>query len=383
MKWVNGRRAIPRPSMNSPREPTPSASSAAPTPRSGSRGLSWSLRILCALISLLVGIVALEYGVRQFDPFGVSYYKDTNRYLTEAIDLLGTEVDDTSRIFQNRRSHELQLAHFRFATDQLGLRASSGESVSDLGDSERKRILFLGDSVTLAWGVQDEDSWIRKLERNAKSSGGRSLWCMNAGHLQYNTLQEADLLRTLRDILQPDLVVVTFVTNDLTDNPHAVFRQLMQQVSQLDANPPGLLARARNRILDWGWGLRSLWVLRSTLAAENSAQQADSIAIEQTEPYVQGWKRVERGLNDIAEQCSAAQIPWVLFDHGTPRIDAVEEWCRERGVPYVDFNFTAAETATGVRISPADAHANPNGNTFLMQRAWKALAELGQLEEPE
>lgn len=383
MKWVNGRRAVPRPTMNSPSEPAPSAAPATPGPRPGSRGRRWSLRILCALLSLLVGLVALEYGVRHFDPFGVSYYKDTNRYLTEAIDLLGTEVDDTSRIFQNRRAHELQLAHFRFATDQLGLRASSAATVSDLGDEQRKRILFLGDSVTLAWGVQDEESWIRKLERNAKSSDGRSLWCMNAGHLQYNTLQEADLLRTLRDILKPDLVVVTFVTNDLTDNPHAVFKQLMQQVSHLDANPPGFLARVRNRVVDWGWGLRSLWVLRSTLAAENSAQQTGSIPIEQTEFYAQGWERVERGLNDVDKQCSEAQIPWVLFDHGTPRIAAVEEWCREHGVPYVDFHFTAAESAQGVRISPADAHANPAANTFLMKRAWKALAELGQLEEPE
>jgi hypothetical protein len=81
------------------------------------------------------------------------------------------------------------------------------------------RILVLGDSVTFGHGSLYEHSYPYLTEQRLKAwKPGIDWQVWNAGVPGYNTSQELAHLREVGDRFQPDLVVVGFYENDLTDN---------------------------------------------------------------------------------------------------------------------------------------------------------------------
>ncbi len=81
-----------------------------------------------------------------------------------------------------------------------------------------KRILSLGDSFTIGYEVEVEQCFSSVLERTLRAMGHENLEVLNAGVSGYSTAEECLYLE--RELLQydPDLVLVSFYTNDLQDN---------------------------------------------------------------------------------------------------------------------------------------------------------------------
>jgi lysophospholipase L1-like esterase len=79
------------------------------------------------------------------------------------------------------------------------------------------RLLFLGDSVTFGAGVRDDESFPRLLEAALAGGGSGRVETLNAGVVGYNTTQELARLQTVGLEYRPDVVVLTFVVNDLLD----------------------------------------------------------------------------------------------------------------------------------------------------------------------
>ncbi len=337
-----------------------------------------SVRLLVLVTSVLGALLATEVFARTFDPFGISYYKDTNRYLNEAIVLPPEAARPDGRLFENAPGAELDCATFRFRTDEHGLRRGQLEP-RQKGD----RILFLGDSVTLAWGVDDEASWIRTVEREALAPDGERLVCLNAGHLQYNTLQEADWLRAHVAELAPDRVVLTVVVNDLED----AWSLYVSFMDELARRPPpgevGLLASLRERFPVWFRGLYGLaHFVSEQRSARTAAQRSNERLVDQP-GYAQGWERCAEGLASIRAICDELGLPFAVFDHTTPRVPDLATWCAQHSVPSYDFDFEPAEWELDVRNSAADAHANELGNRLLADKALLALRDLGWIRAAE
>jgi hypothetical protein len=110
-----------------------------------------------------------------------------------------------------------------------GLRTYQGVSVyiNELGMRDRNlekkhdgelRILLLGDSVTFGWGVPIEATFGRKLESILASKLGRPARTVNTGVGSYNTVQEYAVLRTYADLIEPDVVVLLYLINDIETN---------------------------------------------------------------------------------------------------------------------------------------------------------------------
>lgn len=329
------------------------------------------------LVSLVVTLVVAEAIVRAANPYGISYYKDTNRYLNEAIELPADAARPDGRLFQNKPHARLDLPGFVFLTNSLGLRASAHEDgVGIERDPERARVLFLGDSVTLGWGVDDVDTWIRALEREARFADGRPLECLNAGHLQYNTVQEADWFRSLGVHLQPEAVVLTFVVNDLDD----MWAQYLAFQEALE-NPPGFVGRAKGRLFAWFRGLHGLYHFYDTRREARTASEMELERVEDAPGYAEGWARSEAALDAMRATCAELGIPFVVLDHTTPRIGDVERWCAANDVPWHDLTFTEEEWARDIRVSLADSHANALGNRILADKALVGLRAAGVLAE--
>jgi lysophospholipase L1-like esterase len=78
------------------------------------------------------------------------------------------------------------------------------------------RIMVLGDSYTVGWGVNDDETFCALLEgRLREANPGREFEVVNCGVAGYDTKHEERQLRRLAPVLRPDLILVAFHHNDL------------------------------------------------------------------------------------------------------------------------------------------------------------------------
>lgn len=76
---------------------------------------------------------------------------------------------------------EFETTDFKYTlfTNNLGLRE---RPLAPKADPEVYRILCIGDSFTLGWGVADEKAWVRLIEGLVKPPDGRSVQTVNGGN---------------------------------------------------------------------------------------------------------------------------------------------------------------------------------------------------------
>ena len=83
------------------------------------------------------------------------------------------------------------------------------------------RIVMLGDSLTFGWGVEEEQTSSRRLERklNSVRSNGKRVSIVNAGVGNYNTKMQAAWLVAEGDRYEPDMIVLNYFINDAEPTP--------------------------------------------------------------------------------------------------------------------------------------------------------------------
>lgn len=330
--------------------------------------------------ALVGAVLVADRSLRAANPLGLSYFDDVELYLREAIQFSPDHVveQEQGRIFQNRPRAALQLRDFAFRTDDYGLRVGADPPPFDPAVDDALRILFVGDSVTLGWGVDDEDTWVRILEREGRTPGGEPIRCLNGGHLMYDTVQEASYLRAFGGILRPDVVVLTFILNDIQPTWEQV-------LVQLGLASPEVAERAyRDTRLPWSdtWLARMLPGIHDYLRLRQELAMQEALPPEELPPrsyYPEGWPRCEDALDDLLATCGLIGARLVVFDGADGEIPDVRAWCERNGVPFGSVNLTEEEKALDVRNSAIDPHANALGNRLIADKALAALRELGLL----
>ena len=338
------------------------------------------MRLLVVLAVLVVLSILAEVVVRRVDLFGISYYKDVNRYVNEAVQMVPEARRPDGRIFQNKPGVDLSLVRFDYRTDAGGFRSSEAGRAFRLERAEpreRMRILFLGDSVTLAWGVDDEDSWIRLVEGDGFAPDGRPLECLNAGHLIYDSVQEADFLAANGPLLAPDAVVLTYVANDF-ESTWEMYEELMQSDGSIRPSEVTWRDTVRAKLVTWYRGLYGSWHFLSNRFGAD-VRSTEEIVVEEEPTFIAGWPASEAALDRMLETTKELGVPLVVLDHTVPEIARVRAWCEANEVPWHPFTFTPEETAQDIENSPADAHANELGQRFLAEKARRALRAEGLL----
>ncbi len=95
------------------------------------------------------------------------------------------------------------------------------------------RILVLGDSITFGWGVAQEKTFAKVLERmlNEGPLPGwpRHFEVINTGVGNYNTAQEVAYFKERGRLYQPDMVIVAFFINDAEPTPREERNWLARQ----------------------------------------------------------------------------------------------------------------------------------------------------------
>jgi lysophospholipase L1-like esterase len=133
--------------------------------------------------------------------------------------------------------------------DSLGFR---GREVALPKPPGRLRIVVVGDSVTLGWGVNDGDTFPAQLEAILRGRfPNRDLEVINLGVGGYDTRQEVTLLERNVARLDPDVVLVGFYSNDVPDT--------LDDKGPAPAAPPGKAAPAPVKVMHINAADTSSW----------------------------------------------------------------------------------------------------------------------------
>lgn len=286
--------------------------------------------LVALLAGLLVMLVLAEVMLRVVD-LGHPYYSAPELYQQSA---------DPRVLFEPRASFDGFSEGTRIHTNSRGLRERELPLAKAAGV---RRVIFLGDSVTFGPGVRDEEPFPRLVETALNASGAGPIETVNTGVVGYNTIQEQARLESAGLPYQPDVVVLTFVVNDMLET-FSIFDHQYE--------PTGLLAGMKV------WLRRNSNLYRFTQDIYwRVGQEARRAREGPTEPLRKRDRLEERlaTLHQIVQQTHAAGASFVLVlypdnldDPVSPgpsgeRLTMREELTRfaaREGVPVVD--LTAA-----------------------------------------
>ena len=161
-------------------------------------------------VSLVLCLLAAEAFLRVKNGTMTNYDIEMWRYANE----LKQKSDDPQIDFDHRQSQSAILQSTEIRLNDWGLR---GPDVAALQPGQR-RILFLGGSITLGWGVPEKDTLEARLERRLNDTGDAAQ-VLNGGVGNYNA--ERYVSRFFKELtpLQPTDIVVHYFLRDAEQLP--------------------------------------------------------------------------------------------------------------------------------------------------------------------
>jgi len=167
--------------------------------------------ILISIFSIIIFLAVLELSVRLGYDYISNYNMEMWRYSKE----LKIPTDNNNLPFVHSPNKSVYLYGAQITTDSNGFRVNeNSHNISYFND----KILFLGDSFTFGWGVQN-DSTFSQLIGGWLAKDNKNISTINAGCGNYNTIMEVELFKTKGLQLNPKIVVLVYYINDIEDTP--------------------------------------------------------------------------------------------------------------------------------------------------------------------
>jgi lysophospholipase L1-like esterase len=266
-----------------------------------------TLGVLTVLIGVGLAALVLELVVRALYPRPLPWFMPQNVFVPSAT--LGFRYAPNQSAFT---------ADKPFRTNAAGLRGPERPWKKPAG---LRRVLVLGDSVAMGYGVREEDAFPAVLERELNREGSGRIEVINAGVAAYSTGQEVTYFLDEGIRYQPDAVVVGLYWNDVSDKsdvqvkPTGVLidaegRRRASWVRRLLQSPTlyeirNALKRSRALYLI-GFQLRQL---RARFEPDPTREKQMAVLLGTDAPdVVAGFGEIERQLARLAAACRAAGI---------------------------------------------------------------------------
>lgn len=301
--------------------------------------------------------VALEVVLRIFDPYGISYYSEIDRYfrwLDYGGEILYQQPRNACSVFQG----------VPVCTDDEGLRVPAAD---DRNRNDASVILVLGDSVAFGWGVPAEAAFPLALQDRLDERGAR-FRLANAAVPSFNTEQEFHQMRRVWAGLNPKAVVLMYIMNDVESKRAEQKRRA-----------------ALSRRL-WH-GLRSY--TRSAASVEYLVRRVKNpTSVNRFLPDHPLWEQSKENLREITSFCRERQVPFgiLFFSHSEDMElrDAalrLREAAGEWEVLFVDAAeiFRASGPLSALTNSRSDSHPNARGHEILASAGLELLRLMGMV----
>ena len=162
--------------------------------------------------------------------------------------------------------------------------------------------MALGDSVTFGWGVAQDEIFTVRLEQLLQSRLQRPVRVINSGVGAYNTVQEVTYFKREGITLQPDLVLLTYVQNDIEEEKRPF--DPWKESSVWGKSLPDIVLTM----------LGKLWIYRLAHHTYNYAlpKQAERASAASPQNST-GWRRSMASLDELMVLCREQKIPLIVF----------------------------------------------------------------------
>lgn len=363
------------------------------------RGLAARLALVSG--ALVLGFLLLELGVRgslAFDPNFldealVRNHHPAGRELT-LLDLMRRHPDDRV-VYELRPGTTGSFLGHPVRINSLGMRDRERSYEKPAGTV---RIAALGDSHTFGWGVSQAEPWPAVLEDLlSERLPARRFEVWNFGVPGYNTVQEVRALELRLERVDPDVVVINYVDNDM-DLPN--FLAERPDLGSLRRSYLLELVRRRWAVFRnqaiWPAGLFGLVTER-----EDGRYRFPPEQIPKRFRPLSGWHNMTKAYERLARLGRAHGFAVVLLfnpDDYRPRLEGwsddvrlkpvrtLGEQMRDRGYLVVDVQdraFGHLETNgldnRALWIRPGDSHSNPLRHRLVAEELLERLGGAGLL----
>jgi len=301
----------------------------------------------------------------------------------------------------------------RFVTNELGLKDHAIGQKTD----GTFRILCVGDSFTLSWGVPIEEAYPKMLEQLIRAEHGDvSVEVINLGSLGYSIPHHLSRMREFGFDLDPDLVILQFYPeNDIQDTIYYAGKLLesnnVRKLRQMDEflGETTLPARLRNwmrrRSHAFVFVYDRLQILKERNGWIGRAEKSypvipgrpvclESSLKEYYPALEEAWQLMETYTREFRDECAARGIPLIAFEvpskfelGGKLRSETLRyvgavaepydfsknwrfthEMFERLEIPYLDLYTALLETGRPERYYwKQNCHMNRDGNVFLAE----------------
>jgi len=295
--------------------------------------------LLSILIILLVIFAVCEAFVRVYLHFNTVYDIEMTRY---AINV--KEDSDNPKIGHvHKPGSKMELMDVDVSINSDGLR--DRDYPVERGDAYR--IIFLGDSLTFGWGVEQEDTFQYILEDQISKVTPTEI--INFGTGNYNTEQEVSLFFEKGVKYSPDKVVLFYFINDAEVTPQK----------------SGLWFLGYSHFISFYWS-RINSLLNNFFASKSFKDYYTALYSDDQEGWINSKKAMLQLRNYCRENGIAFQVVLLPELHDTDNVifaevyNKISLFLQQSGIEYVSLAdlFSDHGDQIGLWVSYDDAHPN-------------------------
>lgn len=298
---------------------------------------------LVVIITLLISVVLLEVGLRVKNLNMRNYDIEMWKYSKE----LKFRSDDPVLGHEHVKNDTAVLQSTEFRTNSFGMRGAEPRDDAD------RRILFLGSSITLGWGVAEEDTMTVLLDEAL----GTETEVLNAGIGNYNAVRYIHAFLKSGKVLEPTDIVVHYFVND---------------AEKLDQGRDSWLLR-NSQLAVMGWIM--VQRINAMFSGGDLVSHYQAVYAEDAP----GYREAREALADLANYAAEndvrlyfTMVPDVhnLADYKFGFIhDKMKSVADGLGVPYIDLlpAFKGITDPQEVWAMPGDPHPNAMGHRLMAE----------------
>ncbi len=327
-----------------PRSPEPVYTS------SRSALFSLVLVTVSVVVSMAIGELFLRAKNRSMSTYDIEMW----RYSKE----LKTRSDDAALDFDHVRSKSAVLQRVTIRLNEHGLRGGAVEPLPAGG----RRVLFLGGSIALGWGVPEDDTVEARLQAMLRRSG-RPVQVLNAGVGNYNA--ERYVSRFFKELagLNPTDIVVHYFLRDAEDLP------------------PG----GGNVLLRHSEVAVTLWIAYHRMVDRSGERSLVDHYRAAYDPGAPGFLRMQQKLKELADFAKSRGIH--LYLAMTPDVhnlkdyqfafvhDTMRRIAESNGYTYIDLlPAMRGRAAEELFAMPGDPHPNALGHQLMAEAIFPVVS---------
>ena len=225
----------------------------------------------------------------------------------------------------------------------------------------QRRILFLGSSVTLGWGVKEEETLTSRLQAMF-SKDGQDVVVLNAGIGNYNAVRYVERFLTRLTDLKPTDIVVQYFVND---------------AERLDAGGGNIVLRNSQLAV-------TLWIVANRIFSPSGEGSLESHYRKVYDPASGGLKDMMGALQKLGDYARSDGIR--LFLAMTPDVhnlqdyplgfahDVMRKVASESGYQYIDLLPALRNIKPNdLWALPGDPHPNSRGHEIMARALYPNL----------